>query len=599
VYITKSDITSTRDCDTKLYYRKKRYPSLLKDDPYLAFLADGGYMVEKMARLLFPDGLEVEGKDDIGISAQTTRQILEAGDATLFEATIIHPPFLARIDILRRVGTELWMIEVKSSSIVTSDEKPPFRGQRGKIESSWLPYLEDVTFQFMVLSRAYPAWKIIPCLCVVDKARSATENSTYNMFKLSDMKGALTTSRPDVVYLGRLDGMINEHVLAIERVDEEVHELMDEVRGRAERLAGSLQQGSLRKIATDLGVKCKKCEFRTKSAPGKPDGFAECWGKLCKSDPHILDLYRIDLLGGKNSDFVRDMADRGQACLTDIPDSILKGKSAIRQKIQIEYTKLNKEYIDPELPRFLKGQSYPLHFIDFEASRLALPYHAGMHPYEIAAFQWSCHSIQGKSGAVVHHEWLNDADAFPNFEFARSLRQVLGDKGTIYTWSPYERTTLKSILSQMQEYGEMDSDLTDWLATISDPRCNRVVDLYDLAKRYYFHPLMKGRLSIKYVLPAIWNLNESLRKDPLFAGYEAYDDDGALKNPYDVLPVLPIGESEEVVKEGTGAMRVYQEMMYGLAGQNPEKRQSYRKLLLQYCRLDTLAMVIIWKHWTK
>jgi hypothetical protein len=62
---------------------------------------------------------------------------------------------------------------------------------------------------------------------------------------------------------------------------------------------------------------------------------------------------------------------------------------------------------------------------------------------------------------------------------------------------------------------------------------------------------------------------------------------------------LPIGGKDEVVNEGTGAMRVYQEMMFGLAKSNSIIRETYRKLLLQYCELDTAAMVFIWMHWSR
>jgi hypothetical protein len=75
-----------------------------------------------------------------------------------------------------------------------------------------------------------------------------------------------------------------------------------------------------------------------------------------------------------------------------------------------------------------------------------------------------------------------------------------------------------------------------------------------------------------------------------------YDGQGNLLNPYATLPPLPIGDQEEVVKGGTGAMRVYQEMMFGQARQNIVVRENYRKLLLQYCKLDTAAMVAIWMH---
>ena len=68
-------------------------------------------------------------------------------------------------------------------------------------------------------------------------------------------------------------------------------------------------------------------------------------------------------------------------------------------------------------------------------------------------------------------------------------------------------------------------------------------------------------------------------------------------DPYDTLEPLPIGAKEEVVREGTGAMRAYQEMMFGLSAGDPGEKANIRTLLLQYCKLDTAAMVIIWRHW--
>ena len=52
MFLTKSDYKAGRQCPTKLYYKKHRYPSLKEDNPYLAFLADGGYMAEAMAKLM-------------------------------------------------------------------------------------------------------------------------------------------------------------------------------------------------------------------------------------------------------------------------------------------------------------------------------------------------------------------------------------------------------------------------------------------------------------------------------------------------------------------------------------------------------------------
>jgi len=194
---------------------------------------------------------------------------------------------------------------------------------------------------------------------------------------------------------------------------------------------------------------------------------------------------------------------------------------------------------------------------------------------------------------------LNAEEAFPNFEFARTPRKAIGDVGTVYIWSPYERTTLNDVRKQMDLYGEDDASLKKWLDSLIEKPNRRIVDLCRLAEEYYFHPLMKGRLSIKYVLPAVWSTDPELRHDPLFKRYVKNDKEGNLLTPYGALPPLPVGDEEEedVVVEGTGAIRAYQEMMFGLASLDSNKRETYRKLLLQYCELDTVAMVMIWKHW--
>jgi hypothetical protein len=44
-------------------------------------------------------------------------------------------------------------------------------------------------------------------------------------------------------------------------------------------------------------------------------------------------------------------------------------------------------------------------------------------------------------------------------------------------------------------------------------------------------------------------------------------------------------------------MRAYQAMMYGVERDDMQAREQWRKLLLQYCELDTLAMVLIWEYW--
>jgi len=601
IYLTKSDFKVARTCPTKLFYKKNRYPSLMDDNPYLEFLADGGYMVETMAKLLYPDGREVGNWDKPESAFAETTKALQSTNVTLFEATIIHGKLLARVDILQRIGKTLKLIEVKSTSLDSSvtDVPNPFRGKRGGIDSGWRPYLEDVTFQVCVLRRAFPGFKIEPYLCVVDKAKSATENVTFDKFKIRVGEGKQTRFRPEVEYIGDVSKLRKEHVLAIANVSAEVEELENEVTAAADEFAKTVGEKTISRITPEIGKHCKHCEFRLHEDDGSKNGFAECWGKLANPTPHILDLYRVDLLGGKNNDEVAVLAATGQARLDDAPRDLLTGTTAIRQKLQLDYTARNAEYIAPGLKGILQRHPFPLNWIDFEGSRLALSYHTGMRPYEQAAFQWSCHTMTAPGAALKHSEWLNAEDVFPNFEFARTLRKQIGDTGTVYIWSQYELVVLREIRQQMEKYGEHDTELAAWLERITDDKNPRVVDMCELAKLYYFHPTMGGSLSIKHVLPAVWEADAALRADPEFAKYVGHDAAGKLLNPYATLKPLPIGEKEELANEGTSAMRTYQAMLYGIEVNDPVARENYRKLLLQYCQLDTAAMVIIHKHWTR
>jgi hypothetical protein len=592
--LTKSDFKIARTCPTKLYYKKLRYPSLNDDNPYLEFLADGGYMVEKMAKLLFPDGRELKDWENSEQAFKETSLALETGDGTLFEATVLHKTLLARIDILCRESDTLKLIEVKSSSIDSdTDGSNPFRGKKGGISSEWLPYLEDVTFQTIVLRRAFPQFKVVPFLCVVDKAKSATANVTFDKFRLR----RADDWRTSVDYLGDVEKLRKEHVLVIVDVSGEVEELKAEVEIAADKFAATLQSNPIGKIAPEIGKKCKSCEYRLPREITVKNGFRECWGTLADPEPHALDLYRVDLVGGKNRDAVAELAAKGLARLADMPLELLSGVSAVRQHLQLECTAAGREHVDPGLKNLLSSHPYPLQFIDFEGSRLAIPYHEGMHPYEQASFQWSCHTIRAPGAEIEHSEWLNTDDAFPNFEFARTLKNRIGNEGTVYIWSHYEVAILREIREQMAKYGKEEPDLAKWLDAMIADGNPRIVDLCALAKDHYFHPAMKGSLSIKYVLPAVWKTDANVRSNPLLQGYVRSDEQGNLLNPYATLPSLPIGNEEEVVKEGTGAMRVYQEMMFGRARLDASVRENYRKLLLQYCKLDTAAMVAIWMHW--
>lgn len=600
MHLSKSDFKVARACGTKLYYRKLRYPSNLEDDPYLEFLADGGYMVETIAKLLFPDGKEISfdsGDEAIAL----TKEALTQENVTLFEATFLFGQLLARVDILQKQGNRFRLIEVKAKGFNSAtDGANPFRGKRGDITSKWRPYLEDVTFQTLILRSLYPQAIVTPYLCLVDKSKPCNAETSFDKFQVTPREkreDQKIFSRPQVVFAGDLDALRNDPFVTIVDVKTEVDELMPTVREAAAAFAATLIGETPSRIHPSLGVQCKKCEYRL--ADGEKSGFDECWGELANVSPHLLDFYRVDVLGPKGQ-VAADMIAQGRCSVRDIDEKDLRGTVGERQAIQLRGTLKNEEFISPRLSQVLANCEYPLHFVDFETCRTAVPYHAGMHPYEQVAFQWSCHTISAKGADVVHSEWINVEEAYPNFEFARSLKKVVNGSGTVFIWSPFEKTALRDIRRQLVQYNQQDQELARWLDGITSDH-GPLVDLCDLAKQHYFHPRMGGSVSIKYVLPAVWFQNAQIRNHPWFSQY-AREKDGQLLDPYEALEPLPFSDDAledegDAVREGTGAIRTYQEMMYGLHKSDAAYRNTYRQLLLNYCELDTAAMVMIWMHW--
>jgi hypothetical protein len=188
-------------------------------------------------------------------------------------------------------------------------------------------------------------------------------------------------------------------------------------------------------------------------------------------------------------------------------------------------------------------------------------------------------------------------DAFPNFEFAETLARHLGREGSYFMWATHENTILRRILEQMPSRGYRNAGLAQWLRWIIRDRgqtMGRLTDMNQLCLKHYFHPLMKGRTSIKVVCDAVWKSDSGLRAE--FPEY-VKSEDGEILSPYAALPSLEIGGRPVSVVEGTGAIRAYEAMMYGVERDDAVTKARWRDLLCQYCRLDTLAMVWIWRHW--
>lgn len=586
--LSKTDYKTARVCPTKLYYRMNKYPSNMDEDEYIELLADGGYMIGAIASLLFPDANLVDEPDHFK-AIQLTQDYFQRENVTLLEAAFESKGKFARPDILIKKGNHLTLIEVKAKSFDSSEENS-FRNQKDVIRPAWQPYLEDVTFQALILRELNPTFSLTCELMMPDTSRTTSIDNLYSLFALNQIaEDDSGYPRARFTFTGDVEQLRQDHFLAQVNVDREVMELLPNVSLAAETFVKSLNP--LTKLSTPLSFSCKDCEYRVATTETR-NGFSECWGKLADPSPHIIDLYFGGTVKGVN-----DLIAAGKTSLFDLPESALLkkdgslGSRGQRQVIQIRYSQTNTEWIDPALGDLLSSFEYPLQFIDFETSGLAVPYHAGMHPFENVAFQWSCHTIEKPGGELQHAEWINIEEAFPNFSFAESLMDQLGREGTVFMWATHENTILRQILLQMEGRHE-NQGLKEWLEWMT---ASHMVDMNKLTLNHYFHPLMKGKTSIKNVLDAVWTTNPRLRKR--FPEY-VREESGKLLSPHKSLPSLVINGRDAFVNEGTGAITAYQSMLYG-PQDTAATREQWKQLLLKYCKLDTLAMVMIYWHWNE
>ncbi len=243
----------------------------------------------------------------------------------------------------------------------------------------------------------------------------------------------------------------------------------------------------------------------------------------------------------RGGDIAKALQDEGYRDLRDVPVERLTNPTHAWVH-QVTHSGIAD--LKPELGHTLRALAYPRYYIDFETMQFAVPIWVGTRPYEQLPFQWSCH-IEQPDG-LEHHEYLDTQGSAPMRAFAESLIQTVGGEGPVIVYSPFEKRILN-------ELSDRFPDLANSLQAI----VGRLVDLLPLTRAYYYHPDMRGSWSIKAVLPT-------------------------------VAPHLDYGQLEDV-RDGTGAQVAYEEMIDHST--DVQRKQQLEQSLLEYCKLDTLAMV--------
>jgi len=639
-YLTKSRFKTALECPTKLFYSgKKEYANASNDDDFLRALAEGGFQVGELAKLMYPKGVEVTARGHADALADTAA-LLQRDQVTIFEAAVSVDNLFIRIDILRKNGSHVELIEVKAKSCDPHDAGF-FVGANGKPRSAILPYLQDVAFQTHVVRLAYPAFTVVPFLMMADKTSTASTDRINQQFKIcrdgqrSRVEVARGTSAAD----------IGANLLAVLPVAHHVDDIIDgtltvgdQILPFADMVTNLAAHYALdKRIAPMLGAHCGGCEFRT-TDPGKLSGFHACWHEVAGltgadiGTGTVLDVWNFR---GKDALMRQGVYKLSQVSVKNlnVKPGVVGLSRSERQAMQVSgvWPGHGPHYLDHAgLRAAMREWDYPLHFIDFETSRTALPFHQGRRPYEQVAFQFS-HHVMEDDGSIRHAGQFLAAEPgdFPNYAFVRELRRQLEDDGgTILRWATHENSVLRDILVQLENDPAAPPDrvaLIDFILSITTDGtrtgARSMVDLCKMAELYYFHPMTKGSCSIKKVLPAVLASSTFLRERYGQPGYGISGGMASLNfvdwtwwrpssdgtgpcDPYTLLPAVQTDvdaaavtnlDDDEALANGGAAMVAYARLQFEQIGD--DERRRLNAALLKYCELDTLAMVMILQAW--
>lgn len=266
-----------------------------------------------------------------------------------------------------------------------------------------------------------------------------------------------------------------------------------------------------------------------------------CWG-------HIPQNSVFDFRGPGRADAF-ELYRQGIVKMEEVPADSL----GWRQQLQLHGLRYQKNHVDKDAVRaFLDSLWFPLCFMDFETTYMVpLPLFDDMRPYEPLPFQFSLHVIEKEGTEPVHRAYLAKDFENPCEEFLSNLLAVIPAGACVLAWNKaFEVQRLKELAAKFPEKRAAINSVIENIRDLMIPFRDKSI----------YHWKQNGSYSIKNVLPA------------LVDGFS-----------YENLPI----------KSGDMASSAWVRMIQE-ADSNAQQRL-YSELL-EYCHLDTLAMVLIWQE---
>lgn len=320
-------------------------------------------------------------------------------------------------------------------------------------------------------------------------------------------------------------------LFTIKSVYNEVLEFLPQIPNEIKRLKDVIDGSEIPQV--DIGLHC--------SDPYDCDFKGTCWKHI--PEYSVFDISNLN----KKKKF--DLYNQGIITLDqiDLNNTTLNSNQKLQVQSEIEGSILIDE---DQIRSFIGDLNYPLYFLDFETIRSPIPLFENSRPFQQIVFQYSVHIKQTPSSEIDHKEYLANPDGDPRIGFVKKIVEDCGTEGDILVYNiGFERSKLVDLIEVFPQYSEKLENIINRLKDLMIP----------FKKKWYYKPEMRGSYSIKSVLPA---LTDNLSYDSI------------------------------EIKEGGNASDTFLQMINKTFEGDEEIK---RKQLLEYCKLDTEAMVEILK----
>jgi predicted RecB family nuclease len=263
---------------------------------------------------------------------------------------------------------------------------------------------------------------------------------------------------------------------------------------------------------------------------------SRCWPALPK--------HHVGTFFGLRREKSAQLDAQGLTEVEEVPASFPLTIIQERQRLSVTEGKLQ---VDGNLAGAMAPLQGRVAYLDFETVGPAIPAWEGFGPWHPHPVQFSCH-IASPGGGLKHVAWLAEGPDDARASMAQELVEALEDVPVVVAYNAaFEKKCLENLASAAPESAAgIQSIMT------------RLHDLLPIVRDHVYHPDFLGSFSLKTVLPAL-------------------------------VPGLS-HESLEVSEGETASALLYRLLFLG-EPRKPAEREALRRNLLDYCAMDTLALV--------